>query len=576
MSNKLFEHFNTTNQTSPHYERHLNFANPVMAERCEQITLLEPNERCDYATNALSCLQHVYIINYNKYFYCTCDANDLSRIICVLMLISFCCWQFWIIFVTTIKFFVPALQIISKFLKLNEYVAGVTILTLGNNAPVLINTFFGQSSTARHVYTDSMSLNLFESIFTSACIMWATPFAIDGTFFLRDVGFLLLYISYVDFIFKLSGGQIGILRAASMVSVYVIYIMVIVLDQYLQYRKNRMKERLNRESQIGGIEHQVLPPTSNQGRGDLDIANTYHSANRRLLKQFFEAFDVLDRSNFNSKWTVVKVWALIKVPPLIFLRLFNPQMNFHETSFKWSKLLLSIQTTLTPVALVLAYTWETEQNSFMWSGIVFVVCLPVSVTVFAYTRTDSVPKWNRYVAVLTIVSCISVIYFVGKELVFGLESLGIILNRSHTVIGCTLYSWGNALSDFMANISLAKKGYPRMAFSACFGVSIFSICTSICIPILYQAINSKTGIVKFTEGTVGETASIILIISLTTLILYGITTNFMLRRTGAIIGITLYVLFLTFSISSEFELTHAFGTDHILDRSLYNDKYADS
>lgn len=50
----------------------------------------------------------------------------------------------------------------------------------------------------------------------------------------------------------------------------------------------------------------------------------------------------------------------------------------------------------------------------------------------------------------------------------------------------------------------------------------------------------------------------------------------MLRRTGAIIGISLYLLFLTFSISSEFELTHAFGTDHSLDRSHYNEKYAEN
>lgn len=156
-------------------------------------------------------------------------------------------------------------------------------------------------------------------------------------------------------------------------------------------------------------------------------------------------------------------------------------------------------------------------NYFIWTALAFFVFVPFSVITFAYTRTDSVPKWNRYIGLLTIISSITVIYFVGKELVFCLESLGIILNRSHTFIGCTFYTWGNGLSDFMANISLAKQGYPRMAFSACFGVCIFSksvqilnshmlydivvsvssgTFASICIPILYQAINSKSGVVK--------------------------------------------------------------------------------
>lgn len=71
----------------------------------------------------------------------------------------------------------------------------------------------------------------------------------------------------------------------------------------------------------------------------------------------------------------------------------------------------------------------------------------------------------------------------------------------------------------------------------------------------------------------GETTSILLIISIITLIFYGVTTNFMLRRTGALIGISLYILLLIFIVSSEFELTHAFGTDHSLDRGHFSDTY---
>lgn len=134
----------------------------------------------------------------------------------------------------------PVLQNASKILNLNEYVAGATILALGNNASDLISTFLGVDSRARHIYTDSMSVSLF-NVLTSAVIMWFTPFAIDGSFFLREIGFVLFYVSYVDLIFKIRGGTINIQMAASMFGIYMVYIIIIILDEYFQYLEKRGK-----------------------------------------------------------------------------------------------------------------------------------------------------------------------------------------------------------------------------------------------------------------------------------------------------------------------------------------------
>lgn len=71
--------------------------------------------------------------------------------------------------------------------------------------------------------------------------MWFTPFAIEGSFFLREIGFVLLYVSYVDFIFKIKDGTINIEMAASMFSIYLVYIVVIILDEYFKFLKKRGK-----------------------------------------------------------------------------------------------------------------------------------------------------------------------------------------------------------------------------------------------------------------------------------------------------------------------------------------------
>lgn len=113
-------------------------------------------------------------------------------------------------------------------------------------------------------------------------------------------------------------------------------------------------------------------------------------------------------------------------------------------------------------------------------------------------------------------SCCQVFAFLGflasamwinaaaTELVNILRTLGIIFQLSNTVLGLTLLAWGNSIggegsagpqcppgtpwgppaipkvslspsTDTFSDLTMARQGYPRMAFSACFGGIIFSI-----------------------------------------------------------------------------------------------------
>lgn len=92
----------------------------------------------------------------------------------------------------------------------------------------------------------------------------------------------------------------------------------------------------------------------------------------------------------------------------------------------------------------------------------------------------------------------------ATELVNILRTLGVIFQLSNTVLGLTLLAWGNSIggegsagpqcppgtlwgppaipkvslcpsTDTFSDLTMARQGYPRMAFSACFGGIIFSI-----------------------------------------------------------------------------------------------------
>lgn len=72
------------------------------------------------------------------------------------------------------------------------------------------------------------------------------------------------------------------------------------------------------------------------------------------------------------------------------------------------------------------------------------------------------------------VGSIIVISVVATELVSILSTLGVVSNLSHSMLGLSVLAWGNSIGDLMANVSLARQGYAKMGFAACFGGPMFS------------------------------------------------------------------------------------------------------
>ena len=81
---------------------------------------------------------------------------------------------------------------------------------------------------------------------------------------------------------------------------------------------------------------------------------------------------------------------------------------------------------------------------------------------------------------------ISWISTIADEVVGILRAFGAILNVSEAILGVTVFAMvsraspiganlqGNSLSDFVADVTVARMGYPMMAMSACFGGPMLS------------------------------------------------------------------------------------------------------
>ena len=56
-----------------------------------------------------------------------------------------------------------------------------------------------------------------------------------------------------------------------------------------------------------------------------------------------------------------------------------------------------------------------------------------------------------------------------------LRILGLLTGLPTTLLGLTVLAWGNSIGDFMANTSIARRGFVEMALTGCFASPLFNI-----------------------------------------------------------------------------------------------------
>ncbi|KAH1597424.1 hypothetical protein KXX34_009079 [Aspergillus fumigatus] len=198
----------------------------------------------------------------------------------------------------------------------------------------------------------------------------------------------------------------------------------------------------------------------------------------------------------------------------------------------WCQWLLYIQLFIGPffVALITWTTMDPEmkvRNLFLPSlcsllfSFLCLVCLVVSTRNCRSSRPSSF--WRPFLAMLGFVVAIFWIATIATEVVSLLKTFGVILNISDSLLGLTVFAVGNSLGDLVADITVARLGYPVMALSACFGGPMLNILLGIGLGGLYMTVKAKPETEAARQGSYDIAISKVLVISgatlLTTLLL---------------------------------------------------------
>ncbi|KAF9960698.1 hypothetical protein BGZ72_006268 [Mortierella alpina] len=159
----------------------------------------------------------------------------------------------------------------------------------------------------------------------------------------------------------------------------------------------------------------------------------------------------------------------------------------------WCQVAAMIQVILAPVFITAVITTAAKQGHMAILGALGGGIL-VSVLIFMFSTEETPPRFYEALAFMGFLVAMTWIFLVANEVVGILQAYGMILGVSDAILGLTVFAMGNSLGDLVANVTIAKLGFPRMALSACFGGPLLNMLVGLGISGVYVTLKTSEDI----------------------------------------------------------------------------------
>ncbi|CAK7272406.1 hypothetical protein SEPCBS57363_005116 [Sporothrix epigloea] len=176
------------------------------------------------------------------------------------------------------------------------------------------------------------------------------------------------------------------------------------------------------------------------------------------------------------------------------------QMEVGATNGGWNRWLVAVQLVAGPlftVFVVWANMAEDLERPRRDLAVMLLASLATSCVLLAVllstTTAQCRPKYHSMLCYLGFIISVAWISTVAGEVVGVLKAFGVIVGISEAILGLTIFAVGNSLGDLVADITVARLGYPVMALSACFGGPMLNILLGIGIGGAWMTIKAARG-----------------------------------------------------------------------------------
>lgn len=171
----------------------------------------------------------------------------------------------------------------------------------------------------------------------------------------------------------------------------------------------------------------------------------------------------------------------------------RPQTSSSSSGPKeWDRWLIILQIFTAPLFCVIIFWANFEidnPRALIRPSLISIACsLGVLLVLLATTTPDRPPPWRVFLCFAGFVVAIAWISTIANEVVGVLKTLGAVLNISDAILGLTVFAVGNSLGDLVADITVARLGFPVMALSACFGGPMLNILLGVGLSGCYMTI----------------------------------------------------------------------------------------
>jgi len=395
---------------------------------------------------------------------------------------------------TADNFFVVELQTLSSILKLSDDVAGVTLLALGNGAPDIFTAVVGLGQNDFQLaLSDLMGGGIFINTVVLGSVLLVTDpatLAVDRKPFLRDLGMYMLCTLAVFFVAV--DGKVDMFEALMFLVGYLLYIVFVLvtatptLDDADEY--DEIASVLSHSEPLVPSDSRDLsvtkPPSCDDHTGMRDSFRQYSTASHfvhhaaaieaedsRLL-----GFNDYPDLAIDGKLAFFLWWVEF---PLSLLR----HLSIPAADPFWDqnrRVLSALSPILASQLIVLVvkgadgFTLEVEYLRLPLGVLALIVGTMVSVTLFFCSNATAQPRYFNVSVLFAFLMSVVWLDLIANEIVAMLETIGLLLGVSTSILGLTVLAWGNSVGDLVADTATAKAGKVKTAIASCFGSPLLS------------------------------------------------------------------------------------------------------
>lgn len=276
---------------------------------------------------------------------------------------------------------------------------------------------------------------------------------------------------------------------------------------------------------------------------------------RRQSMDFLAAVSPIDLNVWRQENWGGRTMELIKAPIRLFLLVTTPMADV-EGKQEWNKLLSTLHCITGPIFVVYAFGY-----GFHWIGPltvpvwVFLISAPISLVIIFTSTSETPPSYyNAYSSYLGFIVAITWIYTISSEVINLLRAFGIAFDLSNEIMGLTIMAWGNCLLDFITNISIARKGFPKMAIAACYGGPLMSTLLGIGLPSFITLVLDPNHNIVLGTSPLLYIIYAFLVFGLVSTLIVVVLLKFRVRRSLGVYLILLYLIMIVAEWLTEFHV----------------------